>query len=146
MRGKKLKSVSLILFALLALNGCVTVPITKECSPAGSLLGGAFCSETAANGRNFELAMEEYMDFLQPQPDRECQPIGHFENGKWITDFSVCALRPLPDAPIEKLPARAGAYCRSAMDHEKQKTALEQLCREAGTRCTYEMRQALGLK
>lgn len=38
---------------------------------------------------------------------------------------------------------RGGALCQSSEDWNKQKTALEEACRELGPRCRYEIRQVL---
>lgn len=44
---------------------------------------------------------------------------------------------------LEAQDGKAAAVCESAQDYSKQKTALEKLCREAGSSCTFEMRKVL---
>jgi len=103
-----LKTLSLLSLSL-TVSSCVTLPNTKACSVAGTLLGGAICAETLT-GVKSEMTFDEYMEFLEPQ-----------------------------EAPTP----RAGAICQSAEDWGKQKTALEQACRELGSNCKKETRQAL---
>jgi len=80
------------------------------------MAAGADCTHTLA-AQTRELDIDEFIQFLEPQPER-----------------------PDPDHPGQMLPARGGAMCQSADDWGKQKTALEQACKELGDRCTYEIR------
>jgi hypothetical protein len=103
----------------LAVSACVTVPNTKVCSVAGVISAGGICAETLTS-RTSDLTMDEFLDFLEAQPER-----------------------PDPKDPSKKLPAHGAAVCQSSEDWNKQKTALEQACRELGKRCSYEIRRAL---
>ena len=40
---------------------------------------------------------------------------------------------------LEPNDERGGAICQTAVDYKKQKVALEQACRELGSRCSYEL-------
>jgi hypothetical protein len=110
----------LFVSASLALSGCATtVPNTRVCAVAGVLTAGADCAHTLSDETE-SLTLEQFIDFLEPAPER-----------------------PDPAHPGQVLPARGPAMCQSADDWGKAKTALEQLCEKAGSRCTYEMKQKL---
>ncbi len=119
-----LKPTLLLLFALTVLeSGCImghiVVPNTEACSVAGVFSAGGFCAETIS-GKTRDLTMNEYLDFLEAQPERP----DPFNEGK-------------------TLPARAGAICQSTSDWNEQKTALEVACRILGKNCTYELEQTI---
>ena len=63
---------------------------------------------------------ETSIEWLEPQPER-----------------------PDPENPKNKLPARAGAVCRSDEDFTRYKIALEQACALLKDRCTPEMKQTI---
>ncbi|NTU74270.1 hypothetical protein HGB07_09115 [Candidatus Roizmanbacteria bacterium] len=46
---------------------------------------------------------------------------------------------------LEPTDTRGGAVCMSGDDWTALKTAIEQLCRRMGNKCTYEMRQIISL-
>ncbi len=107
----------LTLFVITALGcktGSLVIPNTEECTVAGVFAAGAFCAESIT-GKTRDLSLDEFFDFLEP---KEADPTGN-------------------------QPARAGAYCRSAEDHLKLKTILEQACRLLGNKCTYEIQQTI---
>lgn len=80
---------------------------------------GAICAETQTS-RTFDLTLDQLIEMLEPQGERDD-----------------------PAHPGQKLPARAGAIIQSAEDYNKNKTALESACRELGSHCSYEIRQAI---
>ncbi len=114
------KALFLSLFVFMAFeSACVTVPNVGACSVAGTLSAGAICAETLTD-KKWEMTLDEFLDFLEPQPERQ------------------------DPADVSKiLPARAGAICQSADDWNAMKTALEQACRELGSRCSYQVKQAI---
>lgn len=83
------------------------------------MASGAICAETLT-GTTSDLTLDEYLDFLQPQPER-----------------------PDPDHPGQNLPARSGALCQSSADWSLTKSDLEQACRALGPRCSYAVKAAL---
>lgn len=114
----------LLLFAITLLSSaCVSIPNVKECTAKGRLRFGALCGESNT-GVKSKMTAEEYVEFLEPEDERDD-----------------------PEHPGQKLPKRAGAVCISAEDHNKRKTALEQACRLLGSRCSFELKQAIqGMK
>lgn len=121
-------------FACVALSACVTIPATREYTVAGKLDAGMIWADTQGAGDG-DLDLDETIDFLEPQPERECVP---------VPKTTICTrLAPTPERPAVKLPERAGAVCRSTEDAKKLKVALEQACRDLGRRCSYEVKQAI---
>lgn len=103
----------------LSLSACVTVPNTKACAVKGILSAGAICAETLT-GLTSEMTFDEFLTFLEAQPD--------------TSD---------PNHLGEIRPGHAAAIVQSADDWNKQKTALEQACRELGNSCSYQIKEAL---
>lgn len=108
-----------LVFCVTALSGCVTIPNTRSCQVAGVLNAGMICAESLTDHTS-DMTLSQAIDFLEPQAER-----------------------PDPENPGKTLPARAGAICRSADDESKLKTALEEACRELGSRCSYEIQQTI---
>lgn len=108
------------LAAALMLAGCKTVEIkdTRECTVAGVFQAGFDCATTNSSEVS-QMDLEQSIEWLEPQPER--------------TD------------PVtkKKLPARAGAICRSDEDFTAQKTQLEQACALLRDRCTPEIKKAI---
>jgi len=86
-------------------------------------------TNTSATG---DLTFSEMIDFIEPQAERTCVP---------VPGFPVCADDQTQGTPVT-LPARSGAIMQSTDDWGKNKTALEQLCRQAGSSCSYEAVQS----
>lgn len=80
---------------------------------------GASCAESLT-GKVTELNLDEFIAMLEPQPER-----------------------PDPANPNKTLPARGGAVILSADDFNAERTALEQACRELGSRCSLQVKNAL---
>lgn len=99
------------------LAGCKTVPIknTRECVVAGVFQAGMDCSTTNTSQIS-QMDLEQMIVFLEPQGERL-------------------------NAQGKKLPARAGAVCRSDEDFTSQKTSLEQACVLLRDRCTPELKE-----
>ncbi len=104
---------------ILAASGCVTVSNTRVCSVAGQAQYGAICAETLTS-KTYDLTFDQLIDMLEAQPER-----------------------PDPDHPGQVLPAHGAAIIQSSEDWGKNKTALEEACRELGARCSYEVKQAI---
>lgn len=66
------------------------------------------------------MTFDEFLEFLEPQVERQDPLTG------------------------KTLPARAGAVCKSADDYNREKTALEKACRMLGSRCSYDIKRAIG--
>lgn len=115
---RKSHFLSLFVTALL-LEGCVTIPNTTDCTVAGLIQNGMICAETNTS-KTSQLTAKQMVEFLEPQPER-----------------------PDPNDATKTLPARAGATCQSSEDRKKIKDAIEEACRELGTHCTYEIKQAI---
>lgn len=94
------------------LSSCVTIPNTTACSVAGRLDAGMLCAETGTP-RTSSMDLAQTIYFLEPQP-----------------------------SPSPGMTPRAGAICQSAEDWNKVKTALEQACRELGSKCSFEVQSA----
>jgi hypothetical protein len=94
----------------------LVVPNTNPCTAAGALTNGAICAETIT-GIKSELSFDQYLEFLEPQEERE-DPLN----------------------PGQILPKRGGAICQSTSDWGRMKTALEQACRILAKKCSYELR------
>jgi hypothetical protein len=111
---------ALISFALL--SGCkkITIKNTRECIVAGVIQAGMDCATTNTSEIS-AMDFEEAIEFLEPQGERAD-----------------------PANPGKRLPARAGAVCRSDEDFTAQKTALESACALLRSRCTPEMKNAIG--
>lgn len=124
MQKKKRVLAFLSLLSFAACSGCVTVPPTKPCFVAGKLDGGMICGDTFT-GQSFDLSLYETIDFLEPQFERECTI---------IPGTTICA--DLQTAIKNKIAARAGAVCQSSEDYAALKTALEEACREMGSKCS----------
>ncbi|WP_374029783.1 hypothetical protein [Bdellovibrio bacteriovorus] len=111
-----------MLFALtlLVLPSCqtVTVPNTRVVAVAGELKAGAIWSETLSP-KTGDMTLDEFIDFLEPQEEIRTS------TGKVIQ------------------PAKGAAFCQSAEDWNKQKTALEKACRKLGKACSYEIKKTL---
>lgn len=129
----KTKLRSLALTSSLILISCagpkIKSPNATPCTAAGRLWAGMDCAETNT-GRISSLSYREAIDFLEPQPERECVP---------VPGFNVCADDQTKGVKV-KLAARAGAITESDDDFTAQKNAFEQACVELKNRCTPEMR------
>jgi hypothetical protein len=95
---------------------------------------GANCAETET-GKTRELTLDELIDFLEPQIERECVP---------VQGMPICSSqKPDKDHPLVKLPARAGAMIISSDDYELTQNELEEACRELGMRCSKKFKMAI---
>lgn len=88
-------------------SGCVTVRDGVVCTAAGQVSDGAVCSHTIQD-KTFDMTFEEYIAFLEPQPETSDSP------------------------------GRGGAVCMSSEDFQNMKTALEQACRYLGNKCKFQ--------
>jgi hypothetical protein len=73
---------------------------------------------TTLTGKHTELNFDEWLGFLEPQPEK-INPDG------------------------SKTPERGSAVCMSSDDWTAIKTALQKLCEKAGTWCTKEAKKEL---
>jgi hypothetical protein len=78
---------------------------------------GADCV-TSLSGKHEELNLDQFIDFLEPQPEK-INPDG------------------------TKTPERGAAVCLSADDWIALKTAIQQLCEKVGSFCTKEVKQEI---
>ena len=123
------------------LTGCVTFPNNNVVTVPDKLSRGGIWAQT--NGpRSGDLTLNEMIDFIEPQNERTCVPVGIWVvdpngNKTWRQDFPVCAENQKVGTPVT-MPARAGAVMLSADDYSKTKTAIEQACRQLGAKCDYE--------
>lgn len=145
---KKLFLNLFVLATLPSLFGCVTISNTNSVSVSGKLSAGGIYAQTNSPVTG-DLTFTEMMDFMEPQPERTCVPVGHWvsadgkldtalhDGGGFVQDLTVCS-HDQAHGPMVKLVARAGAIMQSTDDYSKNKTALEEACRELGKACTYE--------
>lgn len=131
---------------LLAFSACgIQVHNVRFCSVLGLLSDGGSCAETLT-GKEYDLTLDEYLDFLQPQPERECVPVGRWEKREgatyWVQDIAVCSSNQLNGVKM-KLPKRGGAVCLPAADFVTMKGDLETACRELGDNCTLEIQRTI---
>lgn len=110
---------ALISFALLSCKS-ISIKNSRECIVAGIFQNGMDCATTNTSEVS-QMDLPEMVDWLEPQGER-----------------------PDPENPGKRLPARAGAVCRSDDDFTAQKTALESACALLRSRCTPEMKTAIG--
>lgn len=131
--NKNLRSACAVSLCLI-LSGCagVKIPETRECVISGVVQSGFDCAMTNS-GEISQLTFIEAMEWLEPQPQRECIP---------VPGFNVCAENP-SEGEVVLLPPRGGAICRSDEDFTAQKNALEKACVLLKDRCTPEMKEAL---
>jgi len=80
-----------------------------------------------------DLTFNEFLDFLEAQPERDCVP---------VPSMNVCA-DDQTQGVRSHLPARGAAIVMSADDWGRKKTELGQACREMGASCSYSMRAAI---
>lgn len=118
MQAKPLKTLTIALTTSI-FSACVSVPNTTHCAVMDVVQNGMHCTETETQ-KSFDLDASHMIEFLEPQAER-----------------------PDPDHPGKTLPARAGATCMSEEDRVKEKTAMQEACRELGSRCSYEFQQAI---
>lgn len=128
-----MKRLLVILALVMALSSCagpqVKTPDANFCTVAGIFQAGIDCA-TTNSGSISSLDFMEFVDFLEPQPERTCvQKPG----------FNVCASDQSKGKKVT-LPARAGAIMESDDDLTAMKTALEQACVELKDRCVPEMK------
>lgn len=126
------KKLFLSLFASALLFSCVSIPNTRVVTVAGQLSAGGIWAETQTLATG-DLSFDELLDFIEPQAERVCVP---------VPGFPICQDDQTHGVTVH-LPARGGAVMQSSEDYGKQKTALEEACRELGSRCSYEVQQAI---
>jgi hypothetical protein len=139
------KILSVLLITALSAS-CVTIPDTVHFTVAGKMAKGMLGSHTI-HDIDIDLNYCEMIDFLEPQQEREIVPV---TAGMNVQDYlggpGSCESRlvaPTPERPLVKFDPRAGAIAMSAEDMTKEKTALEQACRDLGKSCSYEKKQAI---
>ncbi len=116
---KKIKKLFLILCGLQASCSTITIPNSKVCTVAGAMSAGADCAYTL-DSKTEEMTLDEFLDFLEPKEE---------------------VIDPITKKIIE--PARGGALCTPVSDFNAQKTALEQACEALGSKCSYEIKEAI---
>lgn len=81
------------------------------------------------------------LDLLDAQPkDRTCIPVGHWDSStppKWVMDLPICA-EDQTQGTLALVPARGASMVMTSEQWGIKKTEGEQMCRELGSRCTYE--------
>lgn len=148
MRGKLFKNLfsTTLLFSL---SACISIPNTTAVTAPSKLSDGGLWGQTNVSN-NGELTFAEMMDFIEPQSARTCVPVGiwitpdgNYRDTAWHSGDGFIQILPVcshdqTHGPVVKLPARAGAIMISEDDYNKNKTAIEQMCRSIGKDCTYE--------
>jgi len=135
----------LVLLALPAISGCVSVPPNTGCFAAGQVSDGASCESTRPGHPVSRLSVREFVDYLEAQAARNCVPVGHWDEKTptlWVQDLAVCA-DDQTKGTLAQLPKRAAAVCRAFSEDAALKLALEEACRLLGPRCSYGLRAAL---
>src|SRR5437660_1361619 len=107
----------LFLVSLSLVASCTTTEIkdARTCSVAGKLIAGGICSHTLTQETD-NLTFDQFIDFLEAQGER-----------------------PDPVNPKKTLPERGAAICMSSEHFGQMKTAMEEMCRQLGSRCSYEI-------
>ncbi len=122
---------------------CVTVMERTFCSVKGRITNGAVCSHLIGKGY-FLLDEEEYIDFLEPQNERTCVPVGYWKDEtrqEWIMQTDVCS-SDQKEGERRLLPKRGGGFAMSTVDLGGLKTEHEILCREEKNKCGYDTKNA----
>lgn len=107
----------LSLSLLLTASCSVKIKDVKACATAGVFSAGADCV-TSISGLRSELSFDEWLEFLEPQPEKK-----------------------LPDGTV--VPERGSAICVSSDDWTALKTAIMKLCEKVGSWCTKEAKEEI---
>lgn len=121
----------------------MTIQERSFCSIKGRISNGAVCTHFIGSGYFF-LDEEEYIDFLEPQNDRTCIPVGHWADETkdiWIMNIEVCSSNQKDGLP-RFLPKRGGGFTMSTVDLGGFKTEHEEMCREMKKNCGYDIANA----
>jgi hypothetical protein len=140
-----LQKISSVLLITALSASCVTIPDTVHFAVAGKMAKGMLGSHTIQD-IDIDLNYCEMIDFLEPQQEREIVAIPGTSVQDYLDGPGSCESRlvqPTLERPLVKFGSRAGAVAMSADDMTKEKTALEQACRDLGKSCSYESKKAI---